>query len=117
MAQQQNGPNIYEDLNGYEDTWDIGGSRFALWAESAFDPQAYTGTTSPVPLALLSVPPTYGNMDEMSQQYSPGGMASSNAAAKPFSFVHSPTPYIIVGLLVGFYALHKLYYSKKDRRK
>jgi hypothetical protein len=111
----QAGPDVYENLSGYEDTWDIGGGRFPLYADSAFDPQAYTGTTSPVPLALLSIPPTYGEFNAMGEAgtYSAQGMANQNAAAAPFSFVHSPTPYIILGLIVGFFALHKLYFSKK----
>lgn len=113
MATTAPGIPVSEYEDGYADTWNIGGSRFALWSEDAFDPQAYTGITSPVPLALLSIPPTYGEMDSVSQNYSGTGQASNNAGAAPFSFVHSPTPWIVVGLIVGFVALHKLYYSKK----
>lgn len=106
----------FEYQQGYADTWDVGGSRFPFWSSMAFDPDAYVGTTTVVPLAVLSAPPTYGQMGGQGGTY--GNLSSpvaANAAANPWNPKHSPTPIIIVALALALYGLHWLYY--KDRRK
>ena len=104
---------VYETQEGYADTWDVGGSRWSLYSSSAFDPDAYVGTTTVVPTAVLSIAPTYSNLGSYgAQQSNPGAMV---AAADPWNPKHSPTPLVIVGLGFALYALHWLYY--KERRK
>jgi hypothetical protein len=117
MAGMQGIP-VNEWQQGYADTWDVGGSRFGLWAQSAFSPNSYVGTTTTVPLAVLSAPPTYSQLGGGSSTaaglggYSP---VASNAGANPWSPKHSPLPMVIVGFIVGLWGLHWLYY--KDKRK
>lgn len=105
---------VYEYQNGYQDTFDIGGSRWGLWSSSAFDPDAYVGTTTVVPLAVLSAPPTYQNMGTYGgSQPTP---AVANAAGSPWSLKSSPTPLILVGLAIALYGLHWLYYKERRGR-
>jgi hypothetical protein len=104
---------VYETEQGYADTWGIGGDRFPFLPRSMFSPSPFVGTTSPTPIALLSIPPTYGNLSQAQATY--GSPSSNSAAAAPWSPSASPLPWIIVGLLVGLYGIHKLYYDKRRR--
>jgi hypothetical protein len=104
---------IYEYQNGYADTWDIGGSRFGFYSSMAFDPDAYVGTSTVVPLAILSAPPTYGQLGGYGPMAT--NAAASNAAAQPWNPKQSPLPLVILGIAVALYGLHWLYY--KERRK
>lgn len=100
--------------NGYADTYMIGGSRFPLWAQMAFDPNAYVGTTQVSTLATLSAPPTYSQLG--SSNYA--GMSNpmvANAGSNPWSPVQSPTPLILVALVLSLFALHWLYYKERRR--
>lgn len=112
----QSGLVATEVQQGYADTWDVGGSRWPFYSADAFDPYAYVGTTTVVPMALLSAPPTYGQLDSSSAAY--GGNAPQSAmlaASAPWSPKSSPLVMIILALVVGLYMFHYLYY--KDRRK
>lgn len=108
---------VEEVQQGYSDTWNIGGSRFAFYSEDAFDPYAYVGTTTVVPMALLSAPPTYGQLDAASGPNGVGanGAASRTASANPWSPSKSPLVPTIAALVIGVYVFHWLYY--KNRRK
>lgn len=115
MAKQANTLAVDEVQQGYADTWNIGGSRFPFYSEQAFDPYAYVGTTTVVPMALLSAPPTYGQLDAASASYGSTGAASRVANANPWNPGKSPLPMTIAALVVGVLVFHWLYY--KDRRK
>lgn len=111
---------VNEVQQGYADTWDLGGSRWPLYSAQAFDPYAYVGTTTVVPLALLSAPPTYGQLDASSSNaYASGPQGGSQASAlaqsQPWNPKNSPLVPTIIGIVVGLYLFHYLYY--KDRRK
>lgn len=105
---------VFEYQQGYADTWDVGGSRWPLWSSSAFDPDAYVGTTTVVPLAVLSAPPTYTQMGGLYGQVG-DSPAMANAMANPWNPKHSPTPVVLVALALALYGIHYLYY--KERRK
>lgn len=107
---------VTELQNGYQDTWDIGGSRWALYSAMAFDPDAYVGTTTTVPLAVLSAPPTYGQLGS-GYQGAKANAAATNAANNPWSFSQSPTILIIVALAVALYGIHWLYYKEREGRR
>lgn len=100
---------------GYANTVDIGGSRWPFYANDAFNPYAYVGTTTVVPEALLSAPPTYG---QLNGNYVNGAMptAGNVAASNPWSPSTSPLVYVIVALVVGIYGFHYLYYKDRKRK-
>lgn len=109
--------DVFSESNGYDNATNIGGSRYPLWTSQAFNPNNFVGQTTPVPLALLSVPPTY---DQLPQNGSGGNGSSaygSLASMKPWSPSASPTPHIIFWLVVGVLGIHFLYYSKKKRKR
>jgi hypothetical protein len=114
MGGQQGGLDVYEQQEGYSDTWDIGGSRWSLYSESAFNPYSSVGTTTAVPLALLSAPPTYATLDGASANYGPQGASSRAARTAPWSPKVSPLPWMIAGVVVAVYLFHYIYF-KKDR--
>lgn len=93
-------------------TLDIGGSRFPLWGSSAFNPVGMVGVTTPTTLATLSVPPTYSTMGGGSP-YSGGASASGLASSSPWSPSASPLPWVLIALIFGIWALHKLYWERK----
>lgn len=105
---------VYEMQNGYADTWDVGGSRWPLYSSMAFDPDTYVGSTTVTPIAVLSVPPTYGQLAGGSGApgYDP---LAQNAAAAPWNPKHSPTPLVLIGLAIALYGLHWLYYKEHRR--
>lgn len=116
MNQQQTNALMVEEVQqGYADTWNIGGSRFPFYSEQAFDPYAYVGTTTVVPMALLSAPPTYGQLDSASASYGSAGRGSRIANSAPWSPSKSPLPLTIAALVIGVVVFHWLYY--KDRRR
>jgi hypothetical protein len=106
---------VYENEQGYVDTWGVGGDRFAFLPSSMFSPQPFVGTTSPVPTALLSIPPTYNQLNSANQDYGTQGAAARQGASAPWSPKSSLVPWVIVSLIVGLYGIHTLYY--KDKRK
>ena len=115
---QGNQTAVSESANGYEDTWNIGGSRFSLWASSAFDPDTYVGTTTVVPTAVLSIAPTYSNLAAgVGGTYAgaPGGdvVAAGQAAQNPMSLQKSPTPIVLGSLLIAVVGIHWLYYRER----
>lgn len=104
--------DVFSETTGYANATNIGGSRYPLWVGQAFNPNNYVGTTTPVPLGLLSVPPTYDQIAPTGAGMSQG---ASNALASqfPWSPGKSPTPLIIVGLIVSVIGLHFLYFKRK----
>jgi hypothetical protein len=109
------GMPVYENEQGYVDTWGVGGDRFAFLPSSMFSPTPVVGTTSPVPLALLSIPPTYNQLGTANAQYGQGTLAGSVGASAPWNPQKSLLPLVIFGLVIGLYGIHKLYYADKKR--
>lgn len=108
---------VEEVQQGYSDTWNVGGSRWPFYSSDAFDPYAYVGTTTVVPMALLSAPPTYGQLDAASSNYGTNGAAARTASATPWNPGKSPLVPTIVALVVGVYLFHWLYYKDKRGKK
>lgn len=102
--------DIYEAQSGYDDTWDIGGSRWSLYSSMAFNPNAYVGTTTVAPLGLLSVPPTYDQLNTTSGQYGSSGQAAKLGSAYPFDPRASIVPWALGAVLVCI-IFHKMYYK------
>lgn len=107
---------IYEVEQGYVDTWGVGGDRFGFLPQSMFYPQPYIGTTSPVPLAVLSIPPTYNQLNSANSDYGVATAGARAGAAAPWSPSQSLVPWVLVGLIVGFLGVHYLYFDKKRRK-
>jgi hypothetical protein len=108
---------VEEVQQGYADSWSIGGSRFPFYSQDAFDPYAYVGTTTVVPMALLSAPPTYGQLDASAANYGTTGSAARNASASPWNPGQSPLVPTVVALVIGVYVFHWLYYKNRKRGK
>ena len=72
--------------SGLTKTSDIGGSRFGQWSVGAFSPTSYVATTTRMPVAQLSVPPTYANLSSMGVNSNPvKARAGSGPAWSPKS--------------------------------
>jgi hypothetical protein len=111
MARQQGLPVI--PVGGdYTQTYDIGGSRFGMWAASGVNPAGMVGATTTTTLATLSVPPTYDTMGSGSV-YTPGVSAPAAAAASPWDPRVSPLMLVILALIISAYGIHKLYFDDK----
>ena len=106
---------ISEFEQGYFDTWNIGGDRFAFLSRSMFDPTAFVGTTDPTTLAVLSVPPTYDELPIGGVNGSPGSQARAVGAANPWAPKASIVPWVLLGVFVGWLGIHVLYYHKRKR--
>jgi hypothetical protein len=107
---------VYENEQGYIDTWGIGGDRFSFLPQSMFTPAPFVGTTSPTTLGLLSIPPTYNQLQIANQQaYGGGSLASQQGAAAPFDPRKSLVPWVVVGLLLGVWGIHQMYYKGRHR--
>src|ERR1700740_1056841 len=100
------GPAVLE--YGQGDTWQVGGSRFALFSNYAFNPIGYGPTAQGIPYALPSVPPVYGQGGGGQG----GGMDGANTSAivaasqRPFSAKWSPLPYVLGGIFAAVLLLH-----------
>lgn len=99
---------------GFIQTTEIGGSRFATWGKSAFNPAGMVGSTTVTGLATLSVPPTYNTMSAAGP-LGMGSSASANAAANPFSPKDSPLPWVILFLILSVWGVKRLYFDDKRR--
>jgi hypothetical protein len=110
---QSSGMNLYETLQGYADTWGVGGDRFPFYASSAFNPKMFTGQTTSGQIATLSIPPNYANLGGYASNQGSGNMAGQAGANAPWNPRESIVPWVLVGLVVGWLGIHKLYYSKK----
>lgn len=106
--------DIFTETTGYANATNIGGSRYPLWVQQAFTPNNFVGTTTPTTLGLLSVPPTYDQIAPAGNGMN-AGAANALASRNPWSPGKSPTPMIIVGLIIGVLGIHFLYYRKKRR--
>lgn len=108
---------VYEQEQGYVDTWGVGGDRFGFLSKSMFAPNPFIGTTTLVPEALLSIPPTYNQLGagSVGATYG-GGQAAAQAGANPWSPNASPLPWVILFLLLGVWGIHTLYFKKRGRR-
>lgn len=106
---------ITEVSNGYVDTWNIGGDRFAFLPKSMFNPLGFLGSTNPGVTAVLSVPPTYDQMPIGGVGMSTGSYGSYAGAANPWSPRDSIVPWVLGALLIGWFGVHRLYYHKEKR--
>src|ERR1700677_3286499 len=98
MATQVGMP-VYENEQGYVDTWGVGGDRFGFLPASMFSPTAVVGTTSPVPLALLSIPPTYNQLGTANAQYGQSTLAGTAGQSAPWNPKKSLVPWVLFGLI------------------
>lgn len=112
MTQSTSGMQVYETQQGYVDTWGVGGDRFSFLPKAMFAPRPFVGTTSPVPLALLSAPPTYAQLTTVAGQYGANGAAGKLAGSDPWNPQKSLVPWVIIGILIGLWGIHSLYYKK-----
>jgi hypothetical protein len=99
----------------YVQTWEVGGGRFATWGASAFNPHGMVGVTTATQLATPTVPPTMAAVSGASMGGPvQGGMSNTAAAgaAAPWSPRTSILPWVLVALIVGMFALHRLYYHR-----
>ncbi len=108
------GPAVLE--YGQGDTWQVGGSRFALFSNYAFNPVGYGPTAEQVPYALPSVPPVYGQGPtalggDSGATYQAIGAASSN----PLHPKWSPLPWVLGGIFAAVIGLHFLHWSERGR--
>lgn len=96
----------------YVQTWEVGGGRFATWGASAFNPHGMVGVTTATQLATPTVPPTMTSVSGASMGGVSGGTSDTATAGAlaPWSPKTSILPWVIVALIVGMFALHKLYY-------
>lgn len=89
---------------GPAETWQIGGSRFALWDSGALNPIGYGPVIQNGAYAVQSVPPSYGVVGTGS---APGGTNSNasaiaqTASASPFNPAKSPLLWVVGGLVVA----------------
>lgn len=116
---QANVMPIYENEQGYLDTWGVGGDRFSFLSSSMFAPNPFIGTTTLVPEALLSIPPSYNTINMMGSggagAYGASGAAGQAGAAAPWNPSQSLVPWVIFGLIFGLWGIHTLYYKKGKR--
>ncbi len=112
----RNGVDVME--YGQGDTWQVGGSRFALFSNYAFNPIGYGPTAQGIPYALPSVPPVYGQ-----QGGGQGGAMGAGdtqaimaASSNPFHPKWSPLPYVLGGIFAAVLLLHWLHWSTPRER-
>lgn len=110
-------PQQYQVTQGYIDTVGIGGDRFGFLPTSSFNPQAFVGSSNPVPLALLSVPPTYQQLGTVAASYPTGATTMSMMAAHPWHPKWSPNVWVILALIFSVWAIHTLYYKEKRKEE
>jgi hypothetical protein len=106
------GPAVLE--YGQGDTWQVGGSRFALWNNYSFNPIGYGQQQEQVPYALPSVPPVYGQTDQSAAGGTGTASAAALAASAPLHPKWSPLPFVIAGAFVAVLGLHFLHWHKDD---
>lgn len=102
---------------GQGDTWQVGGSRFALFNNYAFNPVGYGPTQEQVPYALPSVPPVYGQGTSLGGDSGATMQAAALAQQKPLSGKWSPLPWMLGGIFVAVIGLHWLHWSEKEVKK
>jgi hypothetical protein len=107
---------VSEVENGYVDTWNIGGDRFAFLARSMFNPLAFLGTTNPATLGLLSVPPTYDQLPAGGVGQNPN-MAPMIGAANPWNPRQSIVVPVLIALVISVIGVHYLYFHRRGRRR
>lgn len=108
-------PDMYRVQQGYIDTVGVGGDRFGFLPKSMMQPTMFVGTSNPVPLALLSIPPTYGQLTSVAGNYSGPGAVANVAGANPWHPGKSLVPWVILGLLISVWGIHTLYFKKRKR--
>ncbi len=108
----RNAPAVLE--YGQGDTWQVGGSRFALFSNYAFNPVGYGPTAEQIPYALPSVPPVYGQgATALGGSGSDTLAAASMAASNPLHPKWSPLPFVLVGIFAAVLSLHWLHWKEK----
>ena len=107
----RNSPAVVE--YGQGDTWQVGGSRFALFSNYAFNPIGYGPTAEQIPYALPSVPPVYGQGSSFGGDMGGQTQAAMLAAGAPLHPKYSPLPWVLGGILVAVLSLHWLHWKEK----
>lgn len=102
---------------GQGDTWQVGGSRFALFNNYAFNPVGYGPLEQQVPYALPSVPPVYGQGSAFGGDSGGTQQAAVMASNSPLSPKASPLPWVLGGIIVSVAALHWLHWHEKGSVK
>ncbi len=111
MRTMAKGPAVLE--YGQGDTWQVGGSRFALFSNYAFNPVGYGPTAEQVPYALPSVPPVYGQGTSLGGDSGATMQQAMIATASPLHPKFSPLPWVIGGIFVAVLALHWLHWHER----
>lgn len=111
----RSGPAVLE--YGQGDTWQIGGSRFALLSNYGFNPVGYGPTAEGIPYALPSVPPVYGQGNGYGSSDAASLQAAATAGANPLHPKWSPLPYVLVGIFAAVLGLHFLHWSEREREE
>lgn len=106
------GPAVLE--YGQGDTWQVGGSRFALFSNYAFNPVGYGPLAEQLPYALPSVPPVYGQGTALGGDSGATQQAAMIGAAAPLSPRWSPLPWVLGGAVVAVVGLHFLHWAERD---
>ncbi len=109
------GPAVLE--YGQGDTWQVGGSRFALFSNYAFNPIGYGPTAEQVPYALPSVPPVYGQGTALGGDTGATMQSAMVAAASPLHPKWSPLPWVLGGIFAAVLGLHFLHWSERGREE
>jgi hypothetical protein len=107
-----NAPAVLE--YGQGDTWQVGGSRFALFSNYAFNPIGFGPTLQQVPYALPSVPPVYGQGGPSTNDSAGTMQAAAVAGANPLHPKWSPLPWVLGGAFVAVLGLHFLHWSDRE---
>jgi hypothetical protein len=107
-------PDVLE--YGQGDTWQVGGSRFALFNNYAFNPVGYGPLQEQVPYALPSVPPVYGQGTALGGDMGQTQQAAVLASSNPLSGKFSPLPWVLGGIFVSVLALHWLHWHDRGHK-
>jgi hypothetical protein len=90
------------------------GQRFAVPQSYMYTPQGYGPQTTGVPMNSPQIPPVVGQSGTVSGANfglaGATGQNVNNIKASPFSPVHSPLPYAVIGLIFAVVMLHKVHY-------
>jgi hypothetical protein len=91
------------------------GQRFGYTPQYVYAPQGYGPQTIGVPMNAPQIPPVVGNSGTAPGSGNFGlagatGQNVNNIQAQPFSPVHSPLPWAVLGLIFALIMLHRVHY-------
>lgn len=101
---------------GPAETYQVGGSRFALYDGGAINPVGYGPVIQDAPWSVQSVPPSYGtvgtgNTGSTLGQSPAGAAIATNAANAPFSPTQSPLVWVVVGLVGVLFYMDRVHWK------